>query len=419
MTQINMHESPKNSNSRVSACTLFPSDRLMLINEKSSSQVMRGGSQRPRGDSGCRKPSLRAGSRLGDVPTLGKFVVQSIERRKRVTLAAICTIFPESASFLPLLIDEYVRPIWQRINSSLKSPTAVLPEVCSFPVTPVPADWFSKDLPGSGFLVGKTYSGSWTIIDSDLVRNPSATCRQTPKPLLDLAVRLNEQSGTSASAVVVFDETEHRIVLLDMDWASDKIVITDLSDVKRKEFGEVTPGAISIAGIHDGNLILSTGQDIHVMHPDGKSWTVTNALTPASSDRRLPLSTQSVAPFIANQQIYFLSGGSLWRASKGGERNPVHRKDNVAYVSILFDRKSNLLVLTGFDTRVGVDIKYVTLYDIPGRFVISTSEIESPFAASIISTAVHPETSELLFVGRSDRFARYGSLCYSVPPLYN
>ena len=349
-----------------------------------------------------------------------QLMYQSVHIRKSVLLELINARWDTLSSFLPCLIDEYIAPLWRGVRMNSKSPIAVLPEVCSFPVIPVPPHWFDKDSPGAGFILGKTYSGSWTIIDSSLVRNPSARSRPTPKILIELVVSLNEKSGTSSSATVVFDEGTNRVLLLDMDWASEKVMLTDILHNERREVRTMSPGAINFAGVYNGSFILSSGADIHVLSLDDAAWSIPSALSTRVCERKLPISIQTVASFVdSSSRVYFISEGALWCGSRDGKKQCLHSDAHAAFVSLVYDRSSEVLVLTGFDTRVSMNTKYVTLYDLPGRFVISTTSFENPFPTSIISTAVDIETSELLFVGKSDRFSRYGSLCYSVPALYN
>jgi hypothetical protein len=341
-------------------------------------------------------------------------------------LEMVDKLYPETSSFFATLLSDFVKPLWQGVTSQAISQTAVLPEVCSFPILPIPHSFFAGQEVTEGYFIGKTYSGFWTIVDATLVRNPSSTSRAVPAVLLDLVFRLNSRAKTSPSAVVVFDEGSKKVVLVDLDWTSEKIVVVEMNDPKgyestyQKEFSAVASGAACIAGIHFGNVVLSTGNDIHVISPDQSTWSLIDALAPPKVVRKLPISTQTVAPFIDKDgYVYYISSGSLWRGHKNGEKTLLHEQENVVYSSVVYHSKEQVLVIVGFDVREGLNVQYVTLFDIPGQFIASIDPIVNPLMTSIISTVIDTSSSEVFFVGRTSQYARYGSICYSVPAIYN
>jgi hypothetical protein len=346
--------------------------------------------------------------------------------RKETYLTGVIRNYPELSTFFPLLIDEFLRPIWCGVNHKLRSQTAVLPELCSFPIIPVPHEFFGAGTPATGFFLGRTYSGLWTVVDFNLVTNPAAA-RSPPRRLLHMLVLLNSASKASSSAVVAFDANSGKVRLIDVNFADDKIVITDVCDnsgaapyLNPRELPHIAPGAVCISGLYDGKVIFTIGSDIHVLNQDGASWSIKNALKPPVSTGGIPISTQSVAPFLDSEgRLFFLTDGSLYVGCSSGTMELLYSQNGVAYISLVFDSKSDILVLLGFSRNGMRDKCYISLFNTAGRFIVGSTVISDVHPSSIVSCSVDTFTSEIFVVGRNVKYGRYGSLCFSVPAIYN
>ena len=330
---------------------------------------------------------------------------------------------PDIHSYLPSILNQFLQPIWQGVLPNQMSTLSILPEVNAFPITQIRAIR-SPQAAGLGFILCKTFSGKWTLVDSSTIKDSSQVSNNVPNELTELLRRLNRLAGLSANATAVYDQRDCRIRVIDLDWCNEKLVIHNISpgevSATTKEFSIPACGAVRIAGIHGDRIILSLGTDVYLLSDGGVWCGIRDMISQVTGSKRLPVSTQTVAPFIDDDEtVYCLRNGELVRGSDSVDTAVVHSKINVGYVSLAFDPRTYMFVLIGFDIRENVNTQYITLYDVRGRFEVSTTAIQRDYWPSIFSVTIDPLTSDVLFIEKCEAYSRYGSLSYSIPALYN
>ena len=340
-------------------------------------------------------------------------------------MSGVDGVFPEVSTFLPHLIGEYVQPTWQGICVCNRSPVSILPEVCAFPMIPVPVCWLSSNHKASYFLC-KTFNGQWTLVDVSLIHDASVVPKAIPKQLRDLVGAVNA-FPTRGSSTILFDDTTNDAYLVEMDWCNDKVFAYRFGPkasalVLVNQISSLPPGAINAYGISRGKMILSVGLDIHTIRMDAEHErsVISTAFSTPSSAVKCPISTQVVVPTIGlDDQVLYLCEGALWMAlSDGSERNRIHHDERVRYVSVCSDTRTNTLLLVGYDNH-SPRTQYVTLFDTLSRFVVSKTEVRDAPPLSIVSVGIDPITSNAIIVGRCTATARHGAVSQSFTPLYN
>ena len=327
---------------------------------------------------------------------------------------------PEMCPFMPKMLREYLQPTWQGIEIDKISPMSLLPDVCTSGFAPVPRLFTESDGLESSFFICRTTSGKWTLFDSDAIRDPSRGCRTPPTRVSSLVQRLNALANVSAAACLVFDEGETVPRLVDFDFVREVVIIHDI-EVRGVPVEHVlqAQGAVKIAGMYQGSLLMSVGNDIHILRPSGAWSTLSNAISSHTITKRIPVSIQSLANVIDQSgNLFVLRQGALMCFSESNSGTVAHNPGNICYVSLTYDPASDVMVLLGFDTREGNNTRYITLFDVKGKFAISTTAIADTENCSIVSIGVDPITSDIFILEKTSAFARLGVVCYSIPALY-
>ena len=324
-------------------------------------------------------------------------------------------------SFLPFLLDEFVQPMWREIDVGKRSSPSILPNVSCFPVVAVPLCWSGPASYG-GLVLCRSFTGNWTLVDVDHIRQLNVSVRDLPLPLQKLLIYLNN-FHSQGSVHVLFDDSTMVCYIIEVNMSKENILMTaycrENGPSAINEISAVPLGAVNVCGVFEGVLFLSVGSVPYKVQ--GGIWTkVGDAISTAVSKKRTPISIQNVVPCVGKRGlVYYLSGGVLMSASKDGSTEQTFAHENIAYISSSYDSRSQVIVLVGYDTRENVDTQYITLFDLPGSFVISTQAVDHPPQMSLISCAIDPATSDVVIVGRGGDTGRHGAICYSLPAVYN
>ena len=334
--------------------------------------------------------------------------------------ACLKRLSPVLSSFLPLVLEDFVQPIWTRVDVARKSQPSILPNVSSFPTVPIPREWSHCPHSRANFILCRAFSGSWTLVDVDHVRNGSLPARDIPVSLTQLLVFLNS-SHSSGCVSVYFDAG--RCCIVEIDMRRELILVTkfcvDTGPSPAIEVTSVPPGAVNICGAFQGRLFLSVGCVLYVVH-DGVWRKVSDQISVPKSARRLPVSIQNIVPcFGADELVYFLSGGILMSSPVMGIAREVFVHEHTAYVAAAVDVATNVIVLVGYDTRESVDTQYITLFDVLGKFVIAKHSVALPPSMSLVSVCIDPVTTDVVVIGRGTDTGRHGAICYVLPAVYN
>jgi hypothetical protein len=329
---------------------------------------------------------------------------------------------PNIHSYLSIMLNRFLEPMWQGVLPNRMSALSILPEVNAFPITPIPVSEPRRACVHA-FILCKTFGGKWTLVDSSTIKDSSQVSRTVPSDLTGLLGRLNRITGLSASATAVYDDRLNMIRVIDLDWCSEKLVLHDIPagelTAASTEISMPACGAVRIAGIHGDRILIAIGVDVLILSPGGIWCAIKGILSPVECSKRLPISTQTVAPFIDDDgSVYCLRNGQLLRGS-ATDTAVAHSRPDVGYVSLCYDQNTHTLVLIGFDSREHISTQYVTLYDVRGRFEVSTTAIPRDSWPSIFSVTIDPITSDVVFIEKCEAYSRYGSICYSIPALYN
>lgn len=331
-------------------------------------------------------------------------------------------------SFLPLILRDFVKPVWSSLNVQKKSCMNVLPEVCAFPCTPIPRTWVPASFESSYFLC-KTFSNKWTLVDSCHLHESSMKVRSIPDELQRFMASINSFPSRGSSSIV-FDSALGHAYLVEVDWCNDQVFVYQYSHqgglVPLATIDELSPGAVHIHGISGGNLILSAGADIFILSLTGTvaRRQIRGGPLNYGDTERLPVSTQTVVPMVSIAgRVMYLAGGSLYSSSCElgvSENRILHLSNrNIKYVSLSYDSEKDVVALVGFDYRANISRQYITLFDPKGLFVLSTQEVPDCPPLSIVSTAIDPISNCTIVVGRCNGRSRQGAVCQAFPPLYN
>ena len=345
--------------------------------------------------------------------------------RKNVMVSLCASVRDELHTFLGTIVDEFVIPMWTSVSCTSISRKCILPQVCAFPVSRVPASW-SESKTGE-FLLCKTFSGNWTLVSTSHLSGANINIIVPPR-LQTLIGALNCFQASSRTTVL-FDEGSREVYASEIEMIRDVLIIYKLDDETasfklHKSVVALPPGAVHVHGVHNSKLIFTVACSIYVEDLRGRERRriIPEAIASSSHKDRIPVSVQGVVPCITRfGNILYISEGSVWSSKVAipHEKRCILRDETVRYVASACDFDSMRCVLVGFGNSPNETVLYLTVLDMYGEFVVSTVSCNTAQYMSIISVAINPVSSDVIILGRCNQAAQHGSISYTLPAVHN
>jgi len=335
-------------------------------------------------------------------------------------------------------LDEFLQPVWTGVCTSRTSRISVLPSVGAVATAMVPRSWANANHP-EGFIVCRDFSGKWTLVNSEWIKDVKVSSDSAPCTLLNFISKVNV-SITRHTSFLVFDENGTGYVL-EHDFINDKLFVYSYDPIKDQlislaSISDLPPGAVNIHHIRNMRVVLSTGCQYHeydLLNASRRSIpgittgangtdSVGGSSSFHSSIQLLPVSTQLVVPLISGNGFVFISRGSVWITTSVQNEKIISKcvidssHSGIHYVSAT--STDNTILLLGYDINDN-NSKYITMMDqTHGLFIISTKKIELNLPLSIVSVHIDPISLDTIILGRSGCI-NGGSIVLSIPPLFD
>ena len=338
-------------------------------------------------------------------------------------------------------LNDLLQPAWTGLCTSRTSRISVLPSVGAVATAMVPGSWAKSENP-EGFIVCRDFSGKWTMVNTEWIKDVKVSPDSGPCKLLTFINKVNV-SITRHTSFLVFDERGVGFVL-EHDFINDKLFVyaynpDDDSLVSLASISDLPPGAVNIHHIRNMRVVLSTGccyheYDLLDIGSGGKSIPAitTNATNhagdvsggggttfssscaaSAASSQLLPVSTQLIVPLPQGGYVYLSRGSVWWTGADESSRCLINNTEcGIHYVAVTSGE--NTILLFGYDNIS----KYITMIDQNGLFVISTKKIELNLPLSIVSVHIDPISLDTIILGRSGCI-NGGSIVLSIPPTFD